>query len=314
MQMSQTLRTLLDSLIDYAGLFPPAALELSPAIENYARFTRTTEAFALGRFICPASQLKQFSQTAAMLMPGTFATSGYREMADSLEAWRVSVIIDQPLDVAIDLIDGFNEHHAEEEHGLAAIDSLEMKLDAPDDVDAALEIIPDDILPFFEFPSMDDPRGCIASLAGADAAAKIRCGGVTPSAIPSPHRIAAFIAACAIADVPFKATAGLHHPIRADQPLTYDANPPRAVMHGFINVFLAAALLHHRRIDQQEALAVLDETDAAAFMFNATSCGWRDRTISLDQLSETRETFALGYGSCSFDEPLADLRSLSWVR
>ena len=70
----------------------------------------------------------------------------------------------------------------------------------------------------------------------------MRTGGLVPEAIPSPGRLARFLAACAAAGVPFKATAGLHHPLRAEHPLTYAADAPRATMHGFLNVFAAAAL------------------------------------------------------------------------
>src|SRR5262249_48230544 len=57
--------------------------------------------------------------------------------------------------------------------------------------------------------------------------AKMRTGGVTPEAIPSADTVAEYILACAERRLAFKATAGLHHPIRAMQPLTYDANPLR---------------------------------------------------------------------------------------
>ena len=311
--MHQSLRTLLEGLIDDASLFPPAALELGAAIEQHARQKRATEAFALGRFICPASRLELFSRSAALLMPGTYATSGYREMADDLPPWRVSVTIDQPLDVALDAIDAFNARHAREDQGLALADALELKIETPDDIDTALDIIPDDVLPFFELPPVDDPRGFIAALAGSDAAAKIRCGGLVPEAIPPASRIAAFLVACAAADVPFKATAGLHHPIRAEQALTYEPDPPRAIQHGFINVFMAAALLHARAIEPEEAVAVLEERDAAAFAVGPASMSWQGRALDLDELALARDTFALSYGSCSFDEPIADLRALGWL-
>ncbi len=308
--MHQTLRTLLEGLIDYAGLFPPAALALEPALEHYARYTMGPEAFALGRFICPVSAIGDLSKHGALLMPGTFATSGYREMAGDLAPWRISVIIDTPLDLAIDAIDHFNDHHAREDHGLAAVDALELRIDTPDDIDTALDIIPDDILPFFELPPVDDPRGFLAALAGSDAAAKIRCGGITADAIPPASRVAAFLVACAVAEVPFKATAGLHHPFRAEQNLTYEPHPPRAVMHGFVNVFLASALIHCRAIDQAEAEALLAETDPAAFAFRESDIGWRGHALSLDELALARDTFALSFGSCSFEEPIADLRAL----
>src|SRR5438445_4872946 len=75
--------------------------------------------------------------------------------------------------------------------------------------------------------------------------AKLRTGGVKSEMIPAVQDVAAFIVACAARRLPFKVTAGLHHPVRKVQPLTYDADAPRAVLHGFLNVFLAAAFASH---------------------------------------------------------------------
>src|SRR5262245_27937410 len=85
------------------------------------------------------------------------------------------------------------------------------------------------------------PNGELDEVKRARCFAKIRTGGLKPDAIPAIADVAAFIVACADRRLPFKATAGLHHPVRAPYPLTYESNAPRAVMHGFLNVFLAAA-------------------------------------------------------------------------
>lgn len=310
--MTRSLHTLLEGLIDYAGLFPPAGLPMDKAVENYARYAMGEHASALGRFICPVSRLEEFSRAAAPLMPGTYATSGYREMADA-PAWRLSAIIDAPLDECMVKVDAFNEHHEKEENGKAGIETIELKVDDADAIDEALDLLPKDITPYFEIATGRDPRGCIAALAGESAGAKIRCGGVTPSAIPPIEAVAGFIAACALANVPFKATAGLHHPVRAEQALTYDAHPPRAVMHGFVNVFLAAAFLFDRALDESAARALLAENDPKAFAFTDTHARWRERTIGIDALAKARSHLALGYGSCSFEEPISDLQALGWM-
>lgn len=182
--MTRSLHTLLEALIDYAGLFPPAGLSMGKAVENYARYARGEHAFALGRFICPVSRLEEFSRSASPLMPGTYATSGYPEMAHA-PAWRLSAIIDGALDECMVKVDAFNEHHEKEEHGRARIETIELKADDADAIDEALGMLPNDITPYFEIASERDPRGCIAALAGESAGAKIRCGGVKPEAISS---------------------------------------------------------------------------------------------------------------------------------
>jgi hypothetical protein len=118
--------------------------------------------------------------------------------------------------------------------------------------------------------------------------------------------VAAFIRVCVERRLPFKATAGLHHPIRAEHPLTYEANAPRAVMHGFLNVFLAASFAWHGEKDIEPILA---ETDPAAFHFD-DGAHWRERTLTAEQLREARTESAHSFGSCSFEEPVRDLQAL----
>lgn len=314
--MRPGLRTLLNGLIDYAGLFPPAGLTMPAAVGEFARHRAGDRAFALGRFICPVSRLREFSDHGRMLMPGTYATSGYREMAGPgmHEPWDVSALIDIELGDAIAEIDAFNEHHARDDHGLAKVSTVELKIAAASDIDDAVEGIPESLRPFFEIPLDRDCRGMVAALAGQDGlAAKVRCGGITPGLIPSSASLAGFIAACVAAAVPFKATAGLHHPIRGPQPLTYEPSPPRAVMHGFVNVFVAAALARAGRADAALIERILDETDPAALTLSAAGAAWRDVSIDLSALADARDRFALSYGSCSFTEPFDDLERLGWL-
>jgi hypothetical protein len=136
--------------------------------------------------------------------------------------------------------------------------------------------------------------------------AKLRTGGVKPDAIPSISAVAAFIRACAERRLPFKATAGLHHPIRAEHPLTYEANAPCAVVHGFLNVFVAASFAW---FGDKYIEPILAETDPAAFRFGEQAA-WRDRSLDAAQVRDARTHFAHAFGSCSFEEPLRDLQAL----
>ena len=309
--MIGTVQTLMTGLIDYAGLFPPAKLPMSEAVANYARDLGSPDAFALGKFICTASRLDELSDAARVLMPGTYATSGYREMALQTDPWAISVVGDLSLEETLDAIDAFNERHDTEDKGLAKARALEIKGTDSAQIDEAIEAIPEDLPAFIEIPLDVDFRGMVAALAGNPGiAGKVRCGGVEPQMIPPADRVAAFIHACAASDVPFKATAGLYHPVRSEQDLTYEDNPPRAVMHGYLNVFIGASLARVKRLDVGKITEILEETDPAAFRLEEDLVAWRDWTLDRTQFARCRESFCLGYGSCSFAEPLADLREL----
>ena len=140
------------------------------------------------------------------------------------------------------------------------------------------------------------PTYCEAPLAAIESGfAKIRTSDITP------EQIAEFLSGAAARRLPFKATAGLHHPIRS------------AAMHGFLNVFAAAAFAWHGA-ERPLLLDVLDEGEPASFDFADDALRWRGHTLSTAQIQAARRDFAHSFGSCSFEEPVAGLRDLGLVR
>ena len=137
--------------------------------------------------------------------------------------------------------------------------------------------------------------------------AKVRTGGLTPDAIPSSTDLAAFLRDAAARRIPFKATAGLHHPIRSVRALTYAVDSPRAPMHGFLNLFIAASMAWHS-IAPARIPELLDETDAASLEFHDDALLWRGIRISTEHIETARRDFAHSFGSCSFEEPVSELR------
>jgi len=314
--LPEAARALTGGLIDYAGLFPPAKLDMAPAIENFARYLRSAHAPMLGRFVCPATRLNELTKAGQMLMPGTFATSGYPEMAGDGEPWRISAIVphtDQtPLDDSLEQIREFNHRHEAEDQGLAVVDAIETPLKEVADVDGLLDTVPEQLAIAMEIPVAGgaDIRGYIAALAGTGAAAKIRCGGVTKEAMLPAEPIVKFIAACRTAGVPFKCTAGLHHALPGQYRLTYEDNPPMGPMQGFVNVFVAAILIGARAIDEAAALELMADTNGSNFVHTDSTIGWKGYTVPVAAAVEQRSRFALSYGSCSFEEPTEELAAL----
>jgi len=142
--------------------------------------------------------------------------------------------------------------------------------------------------------------------------AKLRTGGLTTESIPTSQAIADSLAAMALRHIAFKATAGLHHPIRSLRALTYASNSPCATMHGFVNVFVAAAFAW-QGAERDVLLDVLNDPEPTAFEFTAGKLRWRGRSLSLAEVQSARRDFAHSFGSCSFAEPIANLRTLGWL-
>ena len=122
----------------------------------------------------------------------------------------------------------------------------------------------------------------------AGARAKVRCGPEPPPV----EELADFIRRCRSENIPFKATAGLHHAVRTGEQL------------GFLNV-LAAAVFG----DEERALS---EDDAEAFSLDETF-GWRDRRATAETCGDVRRSLFVSIGSCSFTEPVAELEALGWL-
>ena len=291
---SSSLRTLLHALVDYAGLFPPAALDMPAAVHEYAHHRAGEHAWMLGHFILPVSRLDEFAAVRGELGPSLIG-----------DVWRLSVLPGADLDATLDAIAAFNARPA----GDAVVDTIEMKHDAVPDLAAALAKVPPTLTTYVEVPIDEDLAPRLAAIAAAGARAKVRTGGVTAGAFPASHALARFIQACADAGVPFKATAGLHHPLRGEYRLTYEPGSPHGMMFGFLNVFLAAAFAR-TGLTLKDLALLLEEKDASTFAFTETGASWRGKTVSRTEISAVRHHVALSFGSCSFQEPVDDLRSL----
>jgi hypothetical protein len=177
-------------------------------------------------------------------------------------------------------------------------------------IDTAIKLLPENLTTYFEIPVNEDLADSVAAFAIYKQRAKIRTGGVTSDAFPPAKKIARFMLTCLAANVPFKATAGLHHPVRCVKPLTYEKDAPTGTMHGFLNVFLAAAFLR-QGLEPSLIHELLVDDWAENFTFSESGVLWRQEYFaSVAQLSDLRRKCAISFGSCSFVEPIADLQEL----
>jgi len=292
---------LLDGLVDYAGLFPPASEDMRPALESYASYLDSSDRKALGRFIVPLPRLKELEDAGDGLFP----------RGRNSEPWRLSVLVADDVHAAGEEMLKFNRHHSSQSRaGHVSIDVAELKASTPAEIGSQREGIPRSFTAYFEIPTKGDVSPMVKSLARAGSRAKIRTGGVTPEAFPPAEQIIDFITTCGRERVPFKATAGLHHPIRGDYRLTYEPHSPTGKMYGFLNVFLAATLVDAGAAEDT-ALAVLQEEDPFAFSFSDDAIVWRDKRVDAEQIHSSRANSAISFGSCSFREPIDELESLA---
>lgn len=134
--------------------------------------------------------------------------------------------------------------------------------------------------------------------------AKLRCGGVVAEAFPSPQQVARFISAARDHKVRMKATAGLHHPIRHVEAAS------GFHMHGFLNVVGAAILTHAYDFDIPAIEQILWDEDPRSFTLDEGAFGWHEYRVDTAGIQAARGALFDAYGSCSFTEPIADLRGL----
>lgn len=299
--MTQALEVLLAGAVDYAGLFPPAALDMAAATKRYAQYLGDPDRRLLGRFVVPVVRLREFDDAAATLL----------SRGETSEPWRLSALPGPDLKADIDLALNFNcRHWSGSEIGHAVIDALEIKASVADEIYAATSIMPHQFTPFFEIPIGSDPLLLVNAVQRGGAFAKARTGGGTANAFPDANDIARFMVRCRDARVAFKLTAGLHHPLRAEHPLTYAANAPRGMMFGYLNMFVGAALVWSGA-DDNIVLAALLSPSAQDFHFSDESLTFRGHSVSTDVLRDVRHNFIISFGSCSFREPVDDLAALS---
>lgn len=261
--MIVTVAAAFEHLIDYAGLFPPAQLALDDAVEEYSRAAAGPHAWMLGRFIVPLARLPELEREMplSVIVPAEEAAFDALGRARESGRYRIEALEIPPADAS-------TVAALRERHGWSAVPV------------------------YAEIALTGEFEEAIAALRGHGLRAKFRCGGTVPAAFPSVQALARAVAAAVGAAVPFKATAGLHHPVR------HYNEAAGARMHGFLNLLVAAA----RGSEGPGAIEpVLAEERAEALALGEPS-----------MVEQARRRF-VSYGSCSFAEPVADLQALGLI-
>ena len=290
-----SVRAAFGTLIDYAGLFPPARLPRAEAENEYRAARNGPHRWMLGRFIIPAAALAE--PTEGFDAPLSAIVEPTADAFEHVARLRAAGLRVEALEIPLTRnVAPFREHLSAAER-LDVLGAIESDLTV-----AGLRDLP----AFVEIPRADPWWNALPetmeTLARFRLGGKLRCGGVTADAFPGVDDVAEFIGAAAAANVPFKATAGLHHPVRhVDEDTGF-------TMHGFLNLLGAAAFA--TQVDAATLQAIVAEEDADAFLFSSDAFAWRGRTAGISELAAIRRGAFVAYGSCSFAEPAADLTGM----
>lgn len=280
--MSATLLTgLVTGLVDDAGVFPPERLAMAAALARHAADAAAGSTVLTHRFLCPTSRIRE---ALALLGPG--------------QQLDLAVVADTGLDGMGAVLTALGEDRR------VRLAAVELRW-APDDhgggLDRLAALIPVGVRVWVEpgwEPGLPDRLAGLdrdLRAAGLTGGAKLRCGGVRQDLFPAAAELAAALSACARAGLAWKATAGLHRAVRYTDPATGLRH------HGFLNLLVAAGRATQRS-DLAGILAALETDDAADLVREAQ--GWDGTTTR-----RARAAF-VSYGSCSTQEPLAELAAL----
>jgi hypothetical protein len=290
--IDEALRALLEGLVDYAGLFPPAGLDMDPALRNYLGYLDDEDRWMLGRFVVPAGRRDELMHS--LPSPDTSIDLSVLARADLLHD-DAAALPAEAIEILLtdDLVAGLDHQriamwidHAREEIRRAGRAETPLFLESP--TPKAMTAV---------------VRGIAAARDGA-VSLKIRTGGIAPGAFPGPEQVAATVIACRDAGVAFKATAGLHHPVQ------HFNEEVGAHMHGFLNLFGGAVLAAEHGLDEAALIRILEDEDPSSWRFTAGTLSWRDLSAPAASVREARKSLATSFGSCSFDDPRDDLRAL----
>ncbi|KAA1425189.1 hypothetical protein FE697_004765 [Mumia zhuanghuii] len=313
----------LHALVDDAAVFPPGNASLPDAVQSHREHRASALADLVGPLVLPADGVEGF-RLASLAQPADGAHAqpadgAHAQPADGVEGFRLAAHAQpadgahaQPADKALDVaLVGTPDELAAAGPQVAATPSLRLTAvaarvpvgtrHAVDEAVATLRKGIGDTTPIaLELPlagaDLDTAwRDAVAAASTHGVRVKLRTGGPTPEAFPTPHELATAVTSLVAQGVAFQCTAGLHHAVRAEDP------DDGLVHHGFLNVLLATRASADGA-DVRTVATILGERSVDVLVEDVHAVG-------PDALTEARRWFT-SFGSCSIAEPVADLRAL----
>lgn len=270
-----TSEELLLGLVDDAGLFPPEELGMAAAVARHHADRAAASPVLTHRFVCPVGR---FPELLGQLTRGDRVDMLALGPATEQTRHAIEQVAQDPRLSVVGLETVLPDDASGREVALAVAVTLTARF------------------PGFEVYAEVGTRPVRVAdldlLARHGHRAKVRCGGVRRELFPTAAELAAFIAGAVERDLPFKATAGLHHPVtHTDARTGFDH-------FGFLNLLAATAMAIEGET-RAGLEAVLLERDPAAVVAAAR----------VAEAGDVRDLFC-SFGSCSTSEPLDDLGML----
>lgn len=328
--MQTAFKALMNGIIDYAGLFPPAKLPMADAIRNYLKYKNGVHEWMLSRFICQPKRFGELEKyrdefgTAGQPLHISVLGRGGKNSEDFLQGLEEDMNLVKEFAEGGDIEFGayevrFPEEILEESNPVRISEFLNK-------VSEMIESgIPDGIMPFYEGALRGEwIKSIEALIEGISyhnvfvqskqfdkyhlAGYKLRCGGADQSLYPTPEEVAHVILTCKRHQIAMKATAGLHHPLR------HFNKAEQLKMHGFLNVFGAGILAQYHDLNIHEIAAIIEDENSENFAFTNSDFRWKHLSVTVNQIEGARKERMISFGSCSFDEPREDLRELGYLK
>ncbi|WP_136808872.1 hypothetical protein [Desulfosediminicola flagellatus] len=292
--MKKSLHAFLTGLIDYAGFFPPAQLNLETSLNNFGLYLSQDYGWMLSRCILPCNELENIQKDYDFRYSVIVSSAVTAEEIESLSKFSKNITM-----IEVSIADS-DRNSAQYTEMLAHIIS---RLELANLSNIRLFIEANQIAPvvdaIVQYNCSQTGSGSISAIGY-----KLRCGGTTSKAFPAVERVAEVITTCSTRKIPFKFTGGLHQPLRY-------YHPEMAIMqHGFINVFGASLLYAANRLPEDQIIECLEDEDATNIHFTDEQFSWKSYTLSTSEIDTLRENRIVSFGSCSFEEPLEGLAGL----
>lgn len=321
MKVKSGLKQFMNGIIDYAGMFPPAKLDFYSAFQNYLFYQNHRDGWMVDRFVFPIKMYERLPE-----FEDFFKEQEYEIKLTTLPRYHDSSDLFLS-DFMTDLISlGSTIFNLS-----ASFDFRVFEFKLPKDLMHASQNefneFFNQLIQFAKDHPLTNPRFFVEMHITDDwkfqmnkitdmikhhpyaehLGFKLRCGGITADLFPDSEIVATAIHLCNEKNIPVKFTAGLHHLIR------HYNEDVSTKMYGFFNVFGACMLSKRFHIDINQIEDILVDEKPENFAFSDLGMKWKDMEVPTSVINQSRNTFCMSYGSCSFEEPRDDLKHLHLI-